>query len=180
MTPWETIFADFRSGRLDSFYKRIYPQLLLFATDFLGSEFSFLAEDFVQDAVYKSYEKRREFASMQQWRLFLYTCIRNASVSAFRKKNAQDRFTYEMDMSDDTLDLNIIEQETLSLLHEAINSLPEKYAILFRLSYVEGLKNGEIADILKVSEITVKKQKARLLELLRTNFKQFVWLILFI
>ncbi len=174
MTPWERIFADFRSGRLDSFYKRIYPQLLIFATDFLGTEFSFLAEDLVQDAIYKSYEKRHEFASMQQWRIFLYTCIRNASVSVFRKKHAQDRFTGEMEKSDDAIDIEIIEQETISLLHEALDSLPEKYADLFRLRYIQGLKYSEIAEILNLSEITVKKQNSRLLDLLRLNVKHIV------
>ncbi len=169
MNPWEEIFADFKSGRLDSFYRRAYPQLLLFATDLLGGAMAFLAEDLVQDAVYKSYEKRRDFAVMQQWRLFLYTCIRNAAISAFRKRNAQDRFTSEMETSDNTLDLNIIEQETLSLLHQAISSLPEKYATLFRLRYLQGLKHSEIADILNLSEITVKKQQSRLLELLRAK-----------
>lgn len=44
---------------------------------------------------------------------------------------------------------------------------PRNIASLFRLSFVQGLKNTEIAERLSVAEITVKKRKARLIEKIR-------------
>ena len=61
----------------------------------------------------------------------------------------------------------LIELETLDALYEAIESLPAEYRTLLRLSFEEGLKNAEIAQRLGVAEITVKKRKARLIEMLR-------------
>lgn len=65
------------------------------------------------------------------------------------------------------LDVEMLEQETLDMLDAAIRSLPLKYQELLRMSYHDGLKNAEIAERLGVAEITVKKQKARLLAMLR-------------
>ena len=45
--------------------------------------------------------------------------------------------------------------------------MPAEYRTLLRLSFEEGLKNAEIAQRLGVAEITVKKRKARLIEMLR-------------
>lgn len=55
----------------------------------------------------------------------------------------------------------------LLTLYNAIRSLPEEYRELLRMSFEDGLKNSEIAALLGVSEITVKKRKARMLEMLR-------------
>ena len=59
METKEQIFQEFKQGKIDQFYKIIYPQLLLYAVRHLGDNYSFLAEDCVQDAVYqKTYDLR--------------------------------------------------------------------------------------------------------------------------
>ena len=65
------------------------------------------------------------------------------------------------------LDVAMLEQETLDMLYAAIESLPPKYREVLRMSYRDGLKNAEIAERLGVAEITVKKWKAGILEMLR-------------
>ncbi len=51
----------------------------------------------------------------------------------------------------------------------AIENLPSEYRALLRMSFEEGMKNAEIAAALGVAEITVKKRKVKLLEMLRKN-----------
>lgn len=63
----------------------------------------------------------------------------------------------------------LIEHETLDSLYAAIAKLPDDYRILLKLSFEDGLKNAEIAAALGVAEITVKKRKVKLLEMLRRN-----------
>ena len=58
-------------------------------------------------------------------------------------------------------------QEALDTLFAAIERLPDQYKDIFRLNFEQGLKNQEIARMLDVAEITVKKRKARMLDLLR-------------
>lgn len=63
----------------------------------------------------------------------------------------------------------MIEHETLDSLYAAIENLPPDYRTLLRMSFEEGLKNAEIAAALGVAEITVKKRKVKLLEMLRRS-----------
>ena len=57
----------------------------------------------------------------------------------------------------------MIEHEIHEMLFDAIESLPEKFHKIFELSFEAGLKNAEIAKILGIAEITVKKRKAALI-----------------
>jgi RNA polymerase sigma-70 factor (ECF subfamily) len=67
---------------------------------------------------------------------------------------------------------SVIEQETLNLLSEAIKALPPKLRQIFDLSFVQNKKNNEIVDILGISDSTVKRQKALLIETLRQDLKK--------
>lgn len=53
------------------------------------------------------------------------------------------------------------------MLYAAIEELPEEYRQIFDLSFEQGLRNPEVAKLLDVAEITVKKRKARMIDLLR-------------
>ena len=61
----------------------------------------------------------------------------------------------------------MIEHEVHQMLYDAIESLPDKYRQIFELSFKQGLKNTEIAAMLGVAEITVKKRKADMISMLR-------------
>ncbi len=169
MKLYEHIFAEFKEGRLTPFYEKMYPELMAYATHLLGNEYAFLAEDCVQDSVFKAYQQTQVFTSPLQWKIFLYTCLRNEAISILRKGQAQKNYLSQVEEETEDLSLCFIEQETLTLLYSAIDALPEKYKTIFELSFEQGLKNAEIAEQLQIAEVTVKKQKARLIELLRND-----------
>jgi RNA polymerase sigma-70 factor (ECF subfamily) len=50
---------------------------------------------------------------------------------------------------------DLIEQETVNLIYQAIEKLPPKCKLAFTLAKVNGLKYKEIAEIMNVSEKTV-------------------------
>lgn len=170
MTKYKQIFDDFRKGNIELFYEMMYPELLVYVSRILGEDFSFLAEDCVQDAVLKTYKQCHSFPTPLQWKVYLYTCTRNGALSILRNGKAHDNYIGNQDENEDVT-LGIIEQETLTLLYNAINQLSEELRHLFELSFEQGLKNAEVAALLSVAEITVKKRKARLINLLRTSLK---------
>lgn len=183
MAIYEHIFSEFKEGHLTPFYEKMYPELLTYANNLLGEEYAFLSEDCVQDSVFKAYEQLKSFSAPLQWKVFLYTCIRNEAISIFRKGKAQKNYLSQSSVHEEDLSTHFIEQETLTLLYEAIDALPEKFKILFELSFCQGLKNAEIAERLQLAEITIKKQKQQLIKLLRKNLeekmdKEFLYLLL--
>lgn len=171
MTIYGQIFDDFRNGDITSFYETMYPELLVYVAKILGDGYSFLAEDCVQDAVMKTYGRRRAFPTQLQWKAFLYSCARNGAVDILRKARAQSNYAGTVGDGSKSLMLDIIEQETLTLLYNAIDSLPENLRQIFDMSFEQGLRNAEVARQLNLSEIAVKKRKARLVSLLRSRLK---------
>lgn len=152
------------------FYDRYYPRLLMYARRVLGSELEWMAEDCVQDAVIDTFQKRDSFTDPSQWQAHMLACIRNRSISALRRLSARRNYEEATDTADTheaDMTRALIENETLDALYAAIRSLPAEYQTLLRMSFEEGLKNAEIAARLGVAEITVKKRKARMLEMLR-------------
>lgn len=180
----EEILIDFKAGKIDGLYKSMYSNLILYASRQLGYELGFMAEDCVQEAIYKTYQSRDMLRSPFAFKSYLYSCIHNQTVSILRKQSAQENYLSSSEEEEDFQN-SYIEQETLDLLFRAIDNLPLKYKMLFDLSFEQGLKNAEVAKILSVSESAVKKQKAFLIQRLRdelkkTTDKDFMRLLLFL
>lgn len=167
----DDIFHSFVAGKMAPFYERYFPGMVMYASRLLGHELDWMADDCVQDAVLDSFQKRHSFDTAEQWRAHILACIRNKAVSALRKLSAMRNYTESKNEDDHEADatLALIEHETLDTLYAAIKKLPPDYRQLLKLSFEDGLKNAEIAAVLGVAEITVKKRKVKLLEMLRRN-----------
>jgi RNA polymerase sigma-70 factor (ECF subfamily) len=174
----EAIIASFRQGRLELFYKKVYPSILLFAGKFLDDRTGFLAEDCVQDAVFDAWKRRGSFPSLAALKAFLYTSIRNDAVSISRKEQARQRY---LSLQDEEVVFNtaVIDQETLALLHAAINALPPREREVLQMNFIEGLKVAEVAGKLSLSESSVKKYKANALRILREKLPPVLCMIFF-
>ncbi|WP_297061212.1 RNA polymerase sigma factor [uncultured Duncaniella sp.] len=176
MLSADAIFHNFITGKMTPFYDRYYPGLLMYARRvLLDSELEWMAEDCVQEAVMDAFQKRHIFNDPAQWHAHMLACIRNKAISARRRLSARRNYEENMSAGSDSRNPEpdithaLIEHETLDALYAAIKSLPPNYRELLSMSFEEGLKNAEIAARLGVSEITVKKRKARMLEMLRSR-----------
>ena len=129
------ILIDLRHGKLDTLYNNMYPGLLSYATHILGTEYAFLAEDCVQEAILQAYQQRASFESAFFFKAYLYTCIRNRAVSILRKSHAQETYLAEQDEAGTDLVNDFIREEVLNQLYNAIRELPAEHRRLFELSY---------------------------------------------
>lgn len=166
----QAIIDDFKAGKLDAFYKEAYPSLLMYATRILTDGYAFLAEDCVQDCIFRSYQERNKISSPIAWKSFLYTSVHNSAISILRHYKVHDTYLSRLEegIEDDASEM-MIEQETLDMLYSAIDMLPQKYRTIFELSFEQGLSNPEIAAELNLSVSGVKKQKSRMLEIIRSS-----------
>lgn len=100
-------------------------------------------------------------------------CVRRRVSNLLRHRGIVDDYASEAlnDCGGDDVEHDcsywLMRQEALDTLFAAIERLPDQYKEIFRLNFEQGLKNQEIARMLDVAEITVKKRKARMLDLLR-------------
>lgn len=167
----EQVFDDFKAGHIQSFYDQVYPSLLRYAERVVGDDHAYLAEDCVQEAIFKVYLRRQQFTDAEAMESYLFVCLRNEITTLFRKRDRHNRYIEHREAPDEaTFFDHLVMQETLDRLYAAIDGLPDRLRQLFEMSFEQGLKNIEIAQLLNVSAETIKKRKAKLISTLRTRF----------
>ena len=138
------------------------------------------SEDIVQESFMSLWERRKDFVALLPIRVFLYQSARNKCLDQLKHQQVIEKHENELirEVSEDTLDEKMIEEELLGQLYRAIEELPTECARAFKLG-LEGLSNQEIADTLKVSIHTVKTQKQRAMTILKNRFGAGVVLVVF-
>jgi RNA polymerase sigma-70 factor (ECF subfamily) len=151
--------------------KVYYPGLCYFAERKV--RIKSVAEDIVEEAFIKLWSRRPHFESLSSIKAFLYVIIRNACYNYIKKvkqdKHHYDQFQYLNSGSEDHIE--IVRAEVLSAIYNAIETLPDQCQRIFKMSYIDGMKNEQIADNLMLSVQTVKNQKVRAVRLLQLEFK---------
>jgi RNA polymerase sigma factor (sigma-70 family) len=121
-----------------------------------------LADDLCQDTFYKAFRSLQTFreveASFSTW---LYTIARNTVLSELRKqKNVKislEESGYTPQAPLDTMpEQNMLRNEKVTLVRDAINSLPEKQRAALILREYDQLDYQEIANILGQTVSSVK------------------------
>jgi len=134
-----------------------------------------VAEDMAEESFIKLWGAKKEFSSIQSVKKFLYLTTRNACINVLRSNERLERRHKEYSVlhsGEDNYALNeIIRAEVLSEISRAVAQLPPRIRDVFTLSFIEGMKNQEIAKKLNTSVNTVKNQKVRALQLLRLSLK---------
>jgi RNA polymerase sigma-70 factor (family 1) len=122
-----------------------------------------LAEEIVADVIIKIWEKRQRVSTLENFKWYLYVTTRNTSYSYHRKYSRLK----SIDLNELTLpyyQLNttpediMLTSETLHAIHQAINTLPPKCRLIFKLVKEDGLKYREVAGLLGLDIKTVENQ----------------------
>lgn len=144
--------------QLKSLFDLLYLRLCRFAD--LLIEDSATAEDLVQK-VFVNYQEKE--ADITVIKTCLYNEVRRACELHLKSAKAEEA---------------LMKAEVGGEIHLAIASLPEGCCKVFKLSYVEELKNEEIARQLSLPLSWVKAQKMRALSLLHWRLKPETFLVL--
>ena len=170
------IMDAFRNGEppaLHSLLKLFYGPLCLFAERMVMDRPA--AEDIVGETFIKLWNKRANFETIQNVKAFLYISTRNACLNwlkqAQRDSLSKKQLAYLTSEREEFILNEIIRAEVLQEIMQEIERLPEQCGKVLKLSYLEGLKNQEVADLLQISVHTVKNQKARAIQLLKIRLR---------
>lgn len=162
-------------------FEAFYRSLCFFATKIIHDPNA--AEDIVQD-VFINFWKHdlKTFPNFKTVKTFLYNSVQNRSLNYLRDMEIQRRNYQQLDLHEDEDEHYMYQQirsEVVAEIFAAIEELPEKCREIFKMSYIENQEEKEIAAQLNVSVNTVKTQKLRAKNYLKTRLGDlFVVLLL--
>ena len=124
-----------------------------------------LSEEIVSDVFIKIWQNRAKLAEIENLKLYLYISAKNTSL------NYLSRHFRKTTVSLDEMALNIpsvsynpenlmITGEAVKKIEFAIQSLPLRCRLIFKLAKEDGLKYKEIANLLNISVNTIDNQMA--------------------
>ncbi|TYQ00193.1 RNA polymerase sigma-70 factor (ECF subfamily) [Tenacibaculum adriaticum] len=166
----------------ENLFDKQYVSLCLFANNYISD--LEVSKDLVQDVFIKIWEYKIKFQSENSIKSYLYTSVKNKSLDYLKNKRVKttDYFSIaEMEkLETEPFFLSeVVISETSSIIEQAINTLPNKCAIIIRMS-IKNFTNSQIAEELNISINTVKTQKKIAYKKLRPLLKDHFILIAFI
>lgn len=137
-------------------------------------------EDVMQETYMKAFEKLAQFRSDAMFSTWLIRIGINKALARLREQKKLSSATYLLDQPEGLSSLlnqmnaanpeqAAIRQEVKQLVESAIDSIPEKYRIVYTLREVEDLSIHDIAQCLVLSESNVKVRLHRAKSMLKES-----------
>lgn len=131
------------------------------------------AEDILQESFIDAFAQLRSFENKSTFGAWLKQIVVFKSITLLKKKRLSftdlEKETEEI-VEESTMDENEIEF-TVQNIKKAMNQLPDGYRAVLSLYLLEGYDHEEIAEIMRISQSTVRTQfkrgKQKLLQLLK-------------
>lgn len=139
----------------------LFPPLQNFAFALLHSRQ--MAEETASDVLMEMWIRRKKLLSIENLRFYLFTSIKNAALRKLKQENRAARVSLEnleVEIASDyctpeeSLQGNELERE----LHRAIQQLPPRCKIIYKMAKEDKLRYAEIAELLGVSIKTIDNQ----------------------
>ncbi|MBO9728733.1 MAG: RNA polymerase sigma-70 factor [Chitinophaga sp.] len=168
-------FHDDQQAFKALYQQQVFP-LYQFAFAFLKQRQP--AEEIVNDVFVKLWEKRQQLDKIHEIKVYLYVAVKNAALNYLRKATI---FT-ETDLDSLHVQHFRLEADTAQLLltHElqqaiaaAIQQLPPKCKLIFKLVKQDELSYKEVAGILGISPKTVDAQLTIAMKKLAAHLQPF-------
>lgn len=155
---------------INHIYKMHYRPLCYFARGLINNKEE--AEDIVVETFIKLLRKRKDFDKLSDIQGFLYTATRNACLDFLkhvnRKTASHKEIIYLMEKDEDYIQSRIFKAELLKMILQEVEQQPPIRKKIFKMIFVEGLNNEEIAQKLDITIDTVRVQKSRALQAVRS------------
>lgn len=147
----------------NSLYKLFVKKLFSFAYTFLNDKES--SEEIVNDVFVKVWLSRHRLQSINNIQTYLYVAVKNGCLSYLRSPRAKkmdelnvcESFYFTLPADPAQL---LMARELDSRLLKAVNELPPKCKLIFKMVKEDGLTSKEVGVILNLSHKTVFAQLA--------------------
>lgn len=152
-------------------YDHYFKRLFVFCLPMIRSKE--LAEEIVNDVFVHLWEKRAILSGIDNAVAYLYVAVKNRTLDYIRKSSSnktEDIHAIGSEYITFTLDPEqlLITEEMKKKIETAVDQLPARCKLIFKLIKEDGLKYKEVAAILELSVKTVEAQLAIAMKKLTT------------
>ncbi|WP_315819479.1 RNA polymerase sigma-70 factor [Paraflavitalea speifideaquila] len=141
------------------------------------------AEEIVEDVFIRLWNQRATVTGINNLRIYLYTATKNTALNYLSRK-AKESIIEPFDNIDIALQETgvspeqiMITAETYQKIRQAVEGLPPRCKMIFKLIREDGLRYKEVSEILNISINTIDAQMAiaiqRITEAVRKEFEKF-------
>jgi RNA polymerase sigma-70 factor (ECF subfamily) len=140
------------------------------------------AEEIVEDVFIRLWNQRSSITEINNLRIYLYTATKNTALNYLSKK-ARESIVEPFDNIDIALQETgvspeqiMITAETYQRIKQAVEALPPRCKMIFKLIREDGLRYKEVSEILNISINTIDAQMAiavqRIADAVRRDFEK--------
>ncbi len=151
-------------------YNRYWEKIFILAANALASPEE--AEECVQDIFFSLWNRRKQLHLQHSLYTYLAVAVKyrviNILDKAYRQKQRASKMLIE-DSYEPSAETLLLEKELLLRLENAVNLLPEKCKLVFRMSREQGKTHKQIAEELQISEKTVNNHLTKALKDISNN-----------
>ncbi len=147
-------------GRLFNYH---YTALRQFAASIVKSRE--VAEEIVEDVFVSIWKNRSELTAISNFKVYLYVSVRNRCMNHINRNGGKNLVSLDnpdvvcCGLVSDPEDIMVV-SEMLQAVNKAVNDLPPRCRLVYKLAKEDGLQYKEIAEILEISPRTVENQIA--------------------
>lgn len=163
---------NIQKGDEESFeflFKKYFLPLTRFAWRYVNSKA--IAEELVQEIFAIVWEKRKDLDTTGSVRSYLYSSVRNLSINHLNHHEIKNRYDKQWTSQRENPEIKfhdeIREEQIRNAIATAIEELPQRSKMTYKLHRYDGLTYQEIAEVMEVSVKTVESQMTRTLKILR-------------
>jgi RNA polymerase sigma-70 factor (ECF subfamily) len=161
----------------EAVFRTSYPGLCDFVHAYVGSRA--VAEELVQDLFLRLWQTHGEASALAK--PYLYAAARNRALRHLRRRRLTERWETEAagegsSASHETAADAVHLRDAAAVAERAVQQLPERCRLVYRLRREQHLSTAEVAELLGVSVSTVETQMWRALKSLRAALAPYLGL----
>ena len=164
---------QFRAGNEDAFttvYRHLYQRVYWFARKFIEETED--ARDLTAETFVQLWQLNNTFPTLDAVAAFLYVTVRNKCYNLLKHRQMKAVLREELlrrlnERDEGDFFEELVQLQLVRRIYAEVDKLPPRMKAVFLLSYRDGLKTAEIAELLQIKPQTVTNQRVTAVRLLQ-------------
>ncbi|MEX2404264.1 MAG: RNA polymerase sigma-70 factor [Balneolales bacterium] len=173
---WVAKIQEGDNNAFEAMFLTYYGPCVGIVNQFLGS--IDLSESLVQDVFARIWEIKEKWSPRGSVKAYLFKASKNKALDCLKHHKIEQRYIEEATLGpiEYSRPPNELLEETdfIAAVQSAIEELPKRGKLVYKLNRRDGLTYKEIAETLNISQKTVESQMSRVLNILRQQLAAYL------